>query len=344
MEIVRESIFISALRSFCKAFFALCGLGLALALLLIVYSFFSGNPEEKTNLAILPDASGSREMVSLTAPAILQLNVHGVIGEPQNIDSDSVENILLDSRSGLLKHDRVKGILVHFNTPGGTVLDADNIYRMLKEYKEKYKVPIFSYVDGLCASGGMYIACATDQIYAGPTSIIGSVGVILGPFFNISDTLGKVGVQARTITEGLDKDMMSPFRPWKENEDASFKSVTSYFYNRFVQIVTDARPRLDKRKLIQEYGAQVFDGVKAQELGYVDTAMSSRNEALLALLNAAGINPKKEYQVVELTPSKGLLSQLVKGQNALFNGKVEHRLDIGQPKIRDQVAYLYTHE
>ena len=71
-----------------------------------------------------------------TAPVILQINVHGVIGEPKGVDTDSVQNILLESRMDSLKDNRVKAIFLHMNTPGGTVVDSDNIYRMLKEYKD----------------------------------------------------------------------------------------------------------------------------------------------------------------------------------------------------------------
>ena len=67
--------------------------------------------------------------------------------------------------------------------PGGAADDSVGIYRALCEYKKKYNVPIYAFVDGLCASGGMYIACAADKIYATPSSVIGSVGVIMGPLF-----------------------------------------------------------------------------------------------------------------------------------------------------------------
>ncbi len=265
-----------------------------------------------------------------------------MIGEPKGgLDSQSVENVLLDSRLSTFKDNRVKGILLHMNTPGGTVVDSDNIYRMLKQYKERYKVPVFAYVDGLCASGGMYIISAADQVYSGPAGIIGSVGVIIGPFFNIYETLSKVGVISKTITEGLDKDMMSPFRAWKPDEDSSLKAVTAYFYHHFVDIVTAARPRLDKSKLVREYGAKVFDPVTAQALGYIDVANASRDETLLALLAAAQVDPKKTYQVVCLEAKSEWLSSFMNGQSPLFTGKIIHSIDTGAPQIRDQIAYLY---
>jgi signal peptide peptidase SppA len=257
------------------------------------------------------------------------------------LDSESIEHVLLDSRSGNFKDNRIKGILLHMNTPGGTVVDSDNIYRMLKTYKERYKVPVFAYIDGLCASGGMYISCAADQVFAGPASIIGSVGVIIGPFFNVVDTMKKMGIISKTITAGLDKDMMTPFRPWKADEDSSLKAVTDYFYQQFVDIVAASRPRLDKTKLINEYGAKIFDPVTAQHLGYVDFADASRDDALVALLKEANVDASKTYQVVQLEPKSEWLSSLLNSKSPLFTGKIEHSIETGAPHIRDQIAYLY---
>jgi signal peptide peptidase SppA len=348
MELMRESIFVSALRSFSKMFCAVIGLLLAFLLFSTAYSALSSASliEEKTTLTIVADADDKRELVSLSAPVILQINIHGPIGMdgPKSVQSDVIQDILIESREGMLTHSRVKGILLHFNTPGGTTTDSDNIYRMLKAYKEKYKVPIFGYVDGLCASGGMYIASSADKLYASPASVIGSVGVIFGPMFNVYETLNKIGVHSRTLTEGIDKDAMSPFRPWKEGEDASFKAMIAFFYQRFVGIVTEARPRLDKEKLVNEYGAKVWDCVQAEKLGYIDVAESNRNEALLALMKEAGVDASKPYQVVELEPKHSWMSQLVAGSSVLLTGKIEHSFDLGQPKIREGFAYLYTYE
>lgn len=343
MEVARESIFVSALRTFCRMFFAIAGILLAFLLFSLLYSAASPSPllEEKTELHILPNIEGNRDLVVPSAPVLLQINVHGVIGDPKTFDTEILENILIDSRNGLLRKDRVKGILLHFNTPGGTVVDSDNIYHLLKAYKEKYKVPIFGYVEGLCASGGMYIASAADQIFAGPASIVGSVGVVIGPFLNVYDLLQKVGIQARTLTQGIDKDMMNPTRPWREGEDASLNAVSAFLYERFVRLVTEARPRLDKRKLVEEYGAKIFDCVEGEKLGYVDHALSSRDEALKALAKEADVDIAKSYQVVELSPRRNWLAGLISEKSPLFTGKIEHSLDIGQPKIYDPFAYLF---
>lgn len=230
------------------------------------------------------------------------------------------------------------------NTPGGTVVDSDSIYRQLNEYKARYKVPVYGYVEGLCASGGMFIASSTDKMFSSPSGIIGSVGVVIGPFFNVYDLMQKVGLQAKTITAGLDKDMLNPTRPWKEGESASIQAVTDFMYQHFVDVVTTGRPQIDRAKLIGQYGAQVYDCVKAEALGYIDVSMSSRDEALKALVQAANIEEGKPYQVVSLTPKNPWLSELVSGKSPLITGKMEHTFDCVQARIQTQPCYLYKYE
>ncbi len=343
MEMQRESVFIATLKTFCRMFFGVVAILLAFISMSLLYNSVSTTTiESKTKMKYLPDAEQKKELVSTSAPVILQINVHGVIGDKKCLDTRTVENILVESRTGDLKNNRVKGVLLHMNTPGGTVVDSDNIYRLIKEYKQRYKVPVFAYVDGLCASGGMYIMCSADQIFAGHASIVGSVGVIIGPFFNVFDTLTQLGMKMETITEGLDKDMMTPFRPWKADEDASLKAVTAYFYQQFVEVVTSNRP-INKTKLVQQYGAKVFDPITAQSYGYVDHIGATRDSALLALLKEANIDPAKAYQVVTLEPKNEWLSDLFNERSStLFTGKIEHTFDLGQPKIKDQIAYLYS--
>jgi ClpP class serine protease len=186
----------------------------------------------------------------------------------------------------------------------------------------------------------MYIACAADKIYAGPASATGSVGTLIGPFFNLSDLMSKVGVAAETITAGLNKDMMSPFRPWKPGEDSSLKNLVAYFYQQFVDLVAASRPRMDKTKLVEVYGAQIYDPVTAEQLGYVDVANASRGQALLDLLKEAGIDPSAQYQVVELDAKSGWRS-LFGNDSPLRGGTLQHLLGPNFYFLKNQFAYLY---
>lgn len=346
MDISRESIFVSAIRSFCKSLGAI--IGILIGLFVIVFlAFLAIKPDQvtdKTTQIIAADADGNRKLLSTSSPAILRINVHGVIGL-RDFNAKTVTSQLLDSREGMLKGDRVKGILLHINTPGGAADDSYEIYSMLKEYKEKYKVPIYAYVNGLCASGGMMIACAADKILSGPIGIIGSVGVIMGPNFNVSGLMEKYGVSQTTLTRGKNKDMLSPYRPWKPGEDESLQDLISYDYNMFVNLVVKARPRIEKNALINDYGAQVYDPPKAEDLGYIDNSKSSYNQSLSELVNQAGIAKHEAYQVVELKAVFPVLSTLIEGKSPVLSGRVKHELHLLPemvPELVNRPLYLYS--
>ena len=179
---MRESILYSAVRALFVAFCVVIGLCLGFIFISVILGAFSGTTSESklttvNTEEILPNVHGQREVLSSDAPVILQINIEGIIGM-EDLDAKTVRQLLVESREGSFKNNRVKGILLYINTPGGTVTDADDIFHALSEYKKKYSVPIYAYVDGLCASGGMYVALAADKIFANNVSLIGSIGVI----------------------------------------------------------------------------------------------------------------------------------------------------------------------
>jgi signal peptide peptidase SppA len=344
MNVIRESIFISAFRTFCNSLAGMFGILVGLIIIAVLFIFASkpAMVSDKTTMIIAADADGNRSLLPDSSPAILRINIHGEIGT-RDLNAKLLQTQLLDSREGALKHNRVKGILLHINSPGGTVDDANNMYMSLVAYKEKYKVPIHAYVDGMCASGAMYIACSADKIFSNPTGIVGSVGVIMGPNFNVSGLMEKYGVSQVTLTQGKDKDMLSPYRPWKPGEDDSLKAILAYDYERFTDIVSKNRPRINKQKLINEYGAQVFDPPKAQELGYIDDGDSSYSAALSELVTQAKIDTA--YQVVELKVPHPILSDLIEGQSPLISGKIKHEIQL-TPALKSEwmnrPLYLYS--
>jgi len=344
MNVTRESIFISALRTFCNSLAGMFGVIVGLIILAIFFLFLSKPAmiSDKTTMIIAADAEGNRNLLPESSPAVLRINIHGEIGT-RDLNAKLLQSQLLDSRSGLLKHSRVKAILLHINSPGGTADDSNNMYMSLMQYKEKYKVPIYAYVDGMCASGAMYIACSADKILSNPTGVIGSVGVKMGPFFNFSGLMDKYGVSQITFAEGKDKDMLSPYRHWEPGENDSIKAILAYDYKRFTDIVAKSRPRIDKNKLINVYGAQVYDPAKAQELGYVDDGNSSYNTALAELIKEAKI--EGAYQVVELKVPHPILSELIEGKSPLFSGKIKHEIQLTpdfKTEWMNRSLYLYS--
>ncbi len=345
MNFSRESIFVSSLRILFGTVAAVLGLCIASVIVVFAISSISDTVSSPHHgeLVISADANGDRTRLEDTSPVILKINVEGVIGE-LDLAFNKMDKLLLDSREGVLSKNRVKGILLYFNTPGGLATDSSGIYRALKNYKEKYHVPIYAFVDGLCASGGMYIACAADKIHATSDSVIGSVGVVLGPTFNFSDALQKIGVASLTLTEGKDKDTLNPFRPWKPGEEKTIQNILADTYQSFVNVVIEARPNMTKDKLIEDYGARVFIAKEAQEYGYIDDADSNYNKVLTELVIAAGIGEHQQYQVLQIEPPHSILEQVAQGSSQLFNRQIKHVFPLGPYMTSDmsgKLLYLY---
>lgn len=345
---MHDSILYSAIRALAVAFCVVIGLCLGFVFISVLIGSLSGsgNDNKLTTVnteEILPNAEGTREVLSSDSPVILQLNIDGVIGL-ENLDNKSIRQQLVESREGTFKNDRVKALLLYINTPGGTVTDADGIFRALGTYKEKYKVPIYAYIDGLCASGGMYIALAADKIFASDTSLIGSVGVIAPTFMNVTKLLEKIGVDTLTISAGKDKDAMNPLRPWKPGEDANYRQIIEFYYDHFVNLVTSNRPKISKEQLVQDYGAHVFPAPLAMEHGFIDISGASLADALKALLKEANITDDN-YQVIRLEKQNWWSSLFSAQTTSLFSGKITHQFSLS-PEIDllfgNQFLYLYN--
>ncbi|MBY0530264.1 MAG: S49 family peptidase [Rhabdochlamydiaceae bacterium] len=345
MNFKKESVFVNAVRSFLSCFAAILGILIGISVFFIGLKLISTPiiPPDKCDVFVAADANGKRDILPDSAPVILKIDIKGIIGQG-DLTFEKIQTVLWDSREGTLQQGRVKAILLNINSPGGVASDADGIYRALLAYKEKYQVPIYAFVENLCASGGMYIACAADKIYASETSIIGSVGVILGPNFNVSNLMDRYGVQALSITEGKDKDMLSPFRPWVPGEDASIRAITADLYETFVSVVTSNRPKLDKAKLINEYGAQIFATKKAQELGYIDVADTNYYTVMTDLVNAAGLKDPNFYQVLQLQVPHSFIAALSESKLSLLQGKITHQFQFSpymNSELSGKFLYLY---
>ncbi|HSX37948.1 MAG TPA: S49 family peptidase [Chlamydiales bacterium] len=299
--------------------------------------------KRKYNISILPDAEGEKKSLSRSSPVILQVNLLGVIGMDA-LNLESIETQLFECNRGILSGNRVKGLLLYFDSPGGSAKDSDAIYRRLKVFKEKTKLPIYAYVDGTCASGGFLAALAADKIYASPSSVIGSIGVtMMMPFFNVYKVLERWEIGVRTFSEGKNKDRLNPFRPWQEGEDSDLKDILSYFYNRFVDIVVKERPQIDRETLVEDYGAKVFSSEEAERRKLIDDGKSDYAHALLSLVQRAGIDQKESYQVIELVKKKAWVKEIME-RSPLFTGKLTHQLPMEMhfnAKLSNRIAYLF---
>ncbi len=179
----------------------------------------------------------------------------------------------------------VAAVVVYVNSPGGGAAPSQEIYEELRRLKEKNK-KVYAYISSLGASGGYYVACAGDKIYAAPGSLTGSIGVIM-TFTNVEGLFGKVGLSTKTIKSGRYKDIGSPLRPMTPEEEALLGETVDDVYREFLDTVIEARrPAIEAklkasgvtsptkyrvRRYVMEYAdGRIFSGRQAKELGFVD--------------------------------------------------------------------------
>ena len=167
------------------------------------------------------------------------------------------------------KDERVKALVLRINSPGGGVTASDDVYGELVGFKREHKVPVVAALGDLAASGGYYVACAADQVVAHPTTVTGSIGVILVNL-NLEGLLGKIGVRNETFKAGEHKDLLSPLRGATPEERRIVQSILDSLHARFVAVVREARPKLDTGRLAELTDGRIFDASQALAAGLVD--------------------------------------------------------------------------
>lgn len=217
------------------------------------------------------------------------ISVQGIIG------SEKAQDIYRQLMSAGTNK-RVKGLIVRVNSPGGTLSGSDQIYNEIRRFRSETGKPVVAFMQGVAASGGYYVSVACDKIVAEPTTITGSIGVIMS-YLVLQELLeGKLGIQPIVIKHGRKKDWPSSFRqPTQEELQYLEDKVLTPAYERFVQIVADSRPALtlaDVERLADGgiySAAEALDERLIDQIGYLD-------EAIEEVKSLAGI---EKAQVVE---------------------------------------------
>lgn len=164
--------------------------------------------------------------------------------------------------------ERVSGILLEVNSPGGGVYESAEIANLLNEVRTERDLPMYVSIKNMAASGGYYISAQADKIFATEETVTGSIGVIMSGL-NYSGLLEKIGVEDTTIKSGALKDMGSATRPETEQDHAVLQAYIDNAYNRFVKVVSEGRNKSeDEVKKVAD--GRIYDGVQAKEAGLVD--------------------------------------------------------------------------
>lgn len=200
---------------------------------------------------------------------IAVIKLEGIINDSE---SNSLFRDLTSSNSAhelikkATKDKSVKGILIRVNSPGGTVAASQELYNVIK--KARKKKPVVITMGDIAASGGYYIASASDAIFANPGTITGSIGVITS-YLNFYDLLTMIGVKGIVIKSGEYKDIGNPTRPLTEEERKILQALLDDTYNQFLKDVARGR-KMPLSKVASIAKGLIYTGAQAKKAGLVD--------------------------------------------------------------------------
>ncbi|MBI4949536.1 MAG: signal peptide peptidase SppA [Deltaproteobacteria bacterium] len=217
---------------------------------------------------------------------VLLIDISGIITDSDRKDAvfSTKQNMTARIREELDKateDEDVKAVVLRIDSPGGAVTTSDIIAHEIKKFKDKKKVPVIAELMDVAASGGYYIAAASDRIIAHPTTVTGSIGVVAFSV-NASGLLEKVGIANQTIKSGDKKDIGSILRPMTGDERIILQSIIDDLYERFLDVVMDGRKGSFTREELKKiadgrvYTArQALDLKLIDEIGYLDDAVEA---------------------------------------------------------------------
>ncbi|NJN46718.1 MAG: S49 family peptidase [Candidatus Competibacteraceae bacterium] len=204
-------------------------------------------------------------------PHAALVNVEGLIASGMDANAKDV----ISGLRSAFKNDNTVGVILSINSPGGSPVQAGEMYDEIMRLREAHpKTPIYAVAADVCASGGYYVAAATQKIYANKASIIGSIGVRTDGF-GFEDAMTKLGITRRLYTSGDSKGFLDPFQPPKPEDVQHLKSMLDEIHQQFIAAVRQGRgERL--RETPELFSGLVWTGSKSLELGLIDELADMR--------------------------------------------------------------------
>ncbi|NKB47636.1 MAG: S49 family peptidase [Legionellales bacterium] len=210
--------------------------------------------------------SSEKPTVVADAPHVALIDIQGVISDDHY--GGNADDIAKGLRSAY-DNKKVKGIILRINSPGGSAVQADYVFNEILRLRALYpEIPVYTVCTDVCASAAYYIASASDEIYANPSSLVGSIGVLFNGF-GFTGTMDKLGIDRRLLTSGQYKGFMDPFSPVNPIEEEHLQQLIDGVFEKFKQSVLQGRG--DRLQDSQEIFSGLFwNGADAKQLGLID--------------------------------------------------------------------------
>jgi signal peptide peptidase SppA len=195
-----------------------------------------------------------------------------------------------------------KAVALLINSPGGSPVQSRQIYLRIRQLAAEKKLPVLVFVEDVAASGGYMIACAGDEIFCDPSSILGSIGVV-GGSFGMTELIKKVGIERRLYTAGSHKAMLDPFLPENPDDVERLKSIQREIHAIFIALVKDSRGARLKGAEDELFTGEYWAGETSVSLGLAD-GIGDLRSTLRARYG-------EKVQIPLIAPSSGMLAGLL---------------------------------
>ncbi|PLX70805.1 MAG: signal peptide peptidase SppA [Denitrovibrio sp.] len=222
-----------------------------------------------------------------------------------------LEGVILDTRTldkklkKLDENDKIKGVILEVNSPGGLIAPTQVIYNRIM----KMKKPVYAVMEFIAASGGYYISVAADKVYALESTTTGSIGVIM-QYSNVKELFDKIGIKSVVFKSGEMKDVPSTTRELSKEERQYVQENINEFFDQFVRDVLKRRS-MSETQLRTLADGRVFSGRKALEYKLIDR-IGTREEAIIDMKDEIGIQDLeiKEFYEKEESLFRDILSKI----------------------------------
>ena len=213
----------------------------------------------------------------------------------------------------------LKAVVLQINSPGGSPVQSEMISKRIRDLSEKKNVPVLAFVEDVAASGGYWLACAADEIFASKASIIGSIGVVSSGF-GFDKAIDKIGIDRRLYTSGENKAILDPFLPENKDDVKRLKAIQKELHNQFISFVKSRRGSKITNKDKDVFTGAFWSGEKSLDLGLIDAF----GEMKFILKERFG----EDVKIKEFAPKKKFfgLGNLFSGAIDVLIYKVEERI------------------
>ncbi|MEU6270247.1 S49 family peptidase [Saccharopolyspora shandongensis] len=246
-------------------------------------------------------------------PVVAVVKLHGVItptASPMSRPTISLQNV----ESALTRafgHDRLSAVVLSINSPGGSPTQSALVADRIRGLAEEKQVPVLAFCEDVAASGGYWLACAADEIYAHSTSLVGSVGVVSSGF-GLTGLLEKLGVERRVHTAGTHKVRLDPFSPEKDEDVQWLRGLQDELHEQFRAWVRKRRGEKLDGADDDLFSGEIWTGAKAEELGLVDG---------LGTLRGIVKDKFPDAHLLTVEPRKPLLARLGMSSSVRLGGR-----------------------